>query len=163
MEKTKNKEELHLTRMIDATPPRVFQAWTDPTQICQWWGPHGFTAPGCELDVHPEGAIRITMRGPDGKDYPMTGTFHEIIPPTAEGSGELIFSSVALDEQGKPMLENTNTITFTGQGDEDHPHTILMVHVKVDHATEAAEPALEGMPEGWNQTLDRLKAFVEGH
>jgi uncharacterized protein YndB with AHSA1/START domain len=55
--------------------------WTDPHHVAQWWGPHGFTNPVCEMDVRPGGALRIVMRAPDGTDYPMTETFREIAAP----------------------------------------------------------------------------------
>ena len=35
--------EIVITRLIDAPPARVFDAWTDPEQVVQWWGPRGFT------------------------------------------------------------------------------------------------------------------------
>ena len=44
----------------------MFKAWTDPKHMAQWWGPHTFTNPVCEMDVRPGGAYRIVMRGPDG-------------------------------------------------------------------------------------------------
>ena len=35
--------EIVLSRVIGAPRERVFQAWTDPQQIVQWFGPDGFT------------------------------------------------------------------------------------------------------------------------
>lgn len=37
--------ELSLSRVFDAPRALVWQAWTDPNHIEQWWGPHGFTNP----------------------------------------------------------------------------------------------------------------------
>jgi len=72
---TNEEQELVLTRVFDAPRELVFKAWTDPKHVAQWWGPHGFTNPVCELDLRPGGAILIHMRGPDGVVYPMTGTY----------------------------------------------------------------------------------------
>ena len=60
-----------ITRTFDAPRKLVWQAWTDPKMMAQWFGPRGFTNPFCELDVRPGGSLRIVMRGPDGNDYPM--------------------------------------------------------------------------------------------
>jgi uncharacterized protein YndB with AHSA1/START domain len=53
---SKLQGELLITRVFDAPPEVVFQAWTDPKQMEQWWEPHRFTNPVCELDVRPGGA-----------------------------------------------------------------------------------------------------------
>lgn len=147
-----DQRTLTLERIIDAPRELVFKAWTDPKQVAQWWGPHHFTNPVCELDVRPGGAILIHMAGPDGTVYPMKGTFDEIIEPE-----RLVMTTGALeDEQGNPQLEDITTVTFA----EQEGKTKLTVHAVVTKAAPAAEGALAGMEEGWNQSLDRLADFV---
>ena len=53
------------TRICDAPGELVFKAWTDSKHMEQWWGPHGFANPVCEMDVRPGGSYRIHMRGPN--------------------------------------------------------------------------------------------------
>ena len=50
-----NNPSVALARVFDAPRELVFKAWTEPERMAQWWGPHGFTAPVCELDVRPGG------------------------------------------------------------------------------------------------------------
>lgn len=137
-------------RTLDAPRSAVFKAWTDPNQLAQWWGPKGFTAPVCEADPRPGGTLHIVMRGPDGTDYPLGGSFIEVAPPE-----RLVFTST-VDVNGVRALETHNTVTFTEQGGK----TILDLRVRVVKATAEATPVLAGMHEGWPQTLDRLGAFV---
>ena len=73
--------ELHLRRFFAAPRQTVFDAWTKPEMVKEWWGPKGFTNPVCEIDARGGGEIRIHMRGPDGTVYPMTGRFIEFYPP----------------------------------------------------------------------------------
>ncbi len=61
-----------ISREFAAPRELVWQAWNDPKHMAQWWGPHQFTNPVCELDVRVGGAYRIVMRGPDGVEYPMS-------------------------------------------------------------------------------------------
>ena len=147
-----SERELVLTRTIDAPRELVWAAWTDPKHVAQWWGPQGFTNPVCELDVRPGGAIRIDMRGPDGTVYPMAGSYQSIDMPE-----RLVFTSAALDEEGKPLFEVLNTVTFADQGGK----TKLTVEAKVVKSTAKAAPYLDGMGEGWKQTIERLAAYVE--
>lgn len=140
-----------LTRVLDAPRALVFKAWTDREQLARWWGPHGFTNPRCEIDVRPGGAILIHMRGPDGTVYPMTGVYQEIVEPD-----RLVFTSSALDEEGKPLFEVRTTVTFA----EQNGKTTLTVDARVVSATPKAASHLAGANAGWSQTLDRLAEFV---
>src|SRR5580704_13391744 len=144
--------ELVITRVFDAPRDLVFKAWIDPKHMERWWGPKGFTNPVCQVDARPGGAIRIDMRGPDGVVHPMGGVYREIVEPE-----RIVFTSTALeDEQGNPGLENLNTITFA----EHNGKTKLTLHVVVLMATPEAAKALDGMEQGWTQSLDRLDELV---
>lgn len=146
--------EVMITRVFDAPREVVFKVWTDQELLKHWWGPTGFTNPVCEFDPRPGGAIRIHMKAPDGAVYPMTGTILEIKEPE-----RLVFTSNALDKDGKSMFENLNTVTFVDQGEK----TKVTLHAKVQTATEQAAPYLKGMEEGWKLTLDRLGEFVRAY
>src|SRR6267154_2889774 len=100
--------EVSLTRRIAAAPEFVFRAWIDAKHLAEWWGPKGFTNPVCEADPRVGGAIRIHMRSPDGTVYPMSGRYVEIDRPH-----RLVFSTAALDGEGRPMFEILNTVIFT--------------------------------------------------
>ncbi len=143
-------QELVITRVLDAPRALVFKAWTDPKHMAQWWGPHGFTNPVCELDVRPGGAIRIDMRGPDGVVYPMGGVFHEIVEP------ERLVILFVLKGAGA-QLEVLNTVTFA----EHNGKTKLTLHtVVVKSAGPEVAGALAGMEEGWRQSLDKLAKYL---
>jgi len=143
-----NEEQvLVLTRVFDAPRELVFKAWTDPKRVAQWWGPHGFTNPVCELDVRPGGAILIHMRGPDGTVYPMTGVYQEVVQPE-----RLVFTIAVLDANGNPMFEVLTTVTFAEQGGK----TKQILRARVIKRTAQAAPYLKGMEAGWTQSLERL-------
>ena len=143
---------LTLERIIDAPRELVFKAWTDPKQVARWWGPRHFTNPVCELDVRPGGAILIHMAGPDGTVYPMKGTFEEIVEPE-----RLVMTTSAVeDEEGNHLLEDITTVTFA----EHEGKTKLTVHAVVTKTSPAAQGALDGMEQGWSESLDRLTEYV---
>lgn len=139
---------LELTRVIDAPRSLVWQAWTDAEHLAQWWGPKGFTNPVCELDLRPGGAIRIDMRWPNGEIIPMGGSFHEITPPS-----RLVFTSTAgTGDDGAPLLEARNTVVLSEQGTK----TLLALKAEVLKAAPAMAAALNGMEDGWSQSLVKL-------
>jgi uncharacterized protein YndB with AHSA1/START domain len=146
------ERELHMIRILDALPSRVFRAWIDPRAVSQWWGPHGFTNPVCEMDVRPGGRIRIDMTAPDGTVYPMKGIIHEIVQHE-----RLVVTTSALDdEDGNPGLEVVNIVTF----DDQEGMTRLTLNAAVVKSSPEAAEALQGMEEGWSQSLSRLARYL---
>ena len=145
------QKEVVLTRVLNAPRDLVYKVWTDPKHLAQWWGPHHFTNPVCEIDVRPGGAILIHMRWPDGRISPMTGVYQEVVPQE-----RLVFLSSALDEQGQPLFEVHTTVEFH----EEKGKTKLIVRARVVKSTPQAAPYLAGMEPGWTQTLERLTDYV---
>jgi uncharacterized protein YndB with AHSA1/START domain len=60
------ERELVLTRIVEATPDKLYRAWSEPELLKQWFAPAPYTTPVTELDVRPGGENLIVMRGPDG-------------------------------------------------------------------------------------------------
>ena len=61
-------ERMVITRVFDAPRALVWEAWTNPKYVMQWWGPKGFTAPFCEIDFRVGGKFLCCMRTPDGQE-----------------------------------------------------------------------------------------------
>jgi uncharacterized protein YndB with AHSA1/START domain len=155
MRKPTATHELRLTRVFDAPPALVFRMWTDPRHMAQWWGPEGFTNPVCELDVRPGGRIWVVMHGPAGtafdRDFPMSGTFHEIVVPE-----RLVFTAVAEDSEGNALLESYTAVTFAEEGGK----TRIELYAKAVGLADVAKQMLGGMDAGWSGSLDRLARLV---
>lgn len=58
-----------MTRLINAPRSDVFRSWTDPVRLARWLGPHGFSDPICEMELHPGGAYRMKLQTPGGTYY----------------------------------------------------------------------------------------------
>jgi uncharacterized protein YndB with AHSA1/START domain len=141
------ERELVITRVFDAPRALVFKAWTDPKHLAQWWGPKGFTNPVCEVDARVGGAWRIVMRSPDGVEYPGGGVYREIVEPQ-----RLVFTNIATDKEGNPLLDGLTTVTFAEHGGK----TKLTLQTRAVGLVSFAAQMLEGMEAGWTQSLERL-------
>jgi len=141
------------TRHFDAPREFIFELWTDPAHLAQWWGPNGFTNPVCEFEARRGGRIHIDMTGPDGTVYPMDGTVDEILPPE-----RLVLTCVCCcDAEGTPGVESVTTVTFH----EEKGGTRLEVVARVTKVEDFGRDALAGMEQGWSETLDRLEAMAK--
>ncbi len=78
---TRNKSNvITLTRVYDAPLQSVWEAWTNPEEVAQWWGPRGFTITHHSRDLRTGGHWHYTMHGPDGTDYENTTQYLEVVP-----------------------------------------------------------------------------------
>src|ERR1700719_247021 len=104
--------EIVISRIVNAPREMVWEAFTDPKQVVQWWGPNGFTTTIHEMDVRPGGRWRHTMHGPDGADYPNQSVFIEVVEP------ERIVYSHGGGKKGGPGAQFESTWTFEAQGNK---------------------------------------------
>jgi uncharacterized protein YndB with AHSA1/START domain len=141
------ERELVITRVLNAPRKLVFKAWTDPAHLVRWYGPQGFQLTSCEMDLRPGGAFRFSMRSPEGKDYPHSGVYREVVEPE-----KLVFSFAWEDETGRRGHETLVTLTLAEQGDK----TQLTMRQAVFESVESRD-SHEG---GWSSALERLAAYV---
>lgn len=73
--------ELTIRRVIAARPERVFDAWTRPELLQQWWGPTGVRCIAAEVDLRAGGAYRIANQLPDGRVVWISGEFEIVESP----------------------------------------------------------------------------------
>jgi len=71
---------LVVRKTIRATPERLFDAWTQPTQLRQWWRPDDAECADAQVDLRVGGQYRIANRFRDGRVVWITGQF-EVIEP----------------------------------------------------------------------------------
>jgi uncharacterized protein YndB with AHSA1/START domain len=148
-----DEHTIELTKIVDATADQVFRAFTEPEHLAQWWGPEGFGVSAVTSDARQGGLFRIVMRGPDGMDMPVDGTYREFDPPR-----RLVTEATAMGSDGEKLLESVTTVDLV---DADGKTEIRVRASAVALVPEAA-PALAGMEAGWAQSLRRLDDHVTG-
>ena len=144
--------ELVLTRLIKAPREKVFQAWTDPALLKQWFAPRPWTTPVVETDVRPGGSSLIIMRSPDGQEYPTRGVYLEVVP-----NERLVFTD-AYTQAWEPSEKPFMTVTLTFVDEEGQ----TQYTARVQHWTVADRERHEhmGFHQGWGQCTDQLAALV---
>jgi uncharacterized protein YndB with AHSA1/START domain len=155
-----------ISREFDAPRELVWEAWTNPKHMAQWWGPHDFTNPVCEMELRAGGAYRIVMRGPEGTEYPGKGVFREIVKPerlvmTSDHSELPVewhdIVNPSRDKSKPPQLDSVMTITFENVGGK----TKLTVRSRFESMAIRDSMVKMGMNGGWSQSLERLTALLK--
>lgn len=145
---TSDTRELTVSRVIEAPPTRVYEAFVDPDELAEWYHPPGFKAEIHDFNAEEGGSYRISMTGTTegNADYShsYTGTFEELVP------GERI---VQTEVPGGMDGEMTVTITF----DEVAEGTEVTVLLEIP----------SGWPDeaigGWEAALGNLAEVLDGN
>ena len=150
--------QLVIERTLSASPERVFDAFTDPRQLTQWWWPHGFTCPAAEVDLRVGGTYRLAMRWPDAIPtgdrfaHSLAGEYYEIERPH-----RLVMSGRAVNDEQGELFATLIDITL-----EAHDGgTILTLRQSYFEPLPPAA-AMAGAEQGWNEQLDKLERLLGG-
>ncbi len=96
-----HKEDLVVTRIIDAPIELVWRSWTDPEYVMKWWGPKYYTSPSCKKDFREGGKYIFCMRAPKeqgGQDNYTAGVYKKIVPLE-----RIEFTQGLSDQDGNPI------------------------------------------------------------
>lgn len=140
--------EIVITRIVNASRERVWQAFTTPEALAQWWGPTGFTITTKAFDLKEGGDWIFMMHGPDGRDYPNRVRFTRIVEPSrmehdhgGDDDRVLFQAIITLDDLGEKTRVTLHS-TFKTKEERD-----LVVKEY-------------GAIEGGKQTLARLDEYM---
>ena len=140
--------EILSERVFDAPRERVFEAYTDPALIPEWWGPRNTTTVVDQMDVRPGGAWRFVCRNSDGTEDGFRGTYREITPP------ERVVQT--FEWEGMPGHVLVETATFEDLGDQTRVRTVSLFHTNEERDGMFAS----GMETGLSESHDRLEELL---
>ena len=156
------KERMVITRVFDAPRALVWEAWTNPKYVMQWWGPKGFTAPVCKIDFRVGGKFLYCMKSPDGQVGWNGGEYHEIVLHE-----KIVYSMYFADAKGNKIdpaqygseheaIEDArDVVIFEDFGNGQTKLTLIGNEPMEDSKN-------SGQLEGWNETLEKVAAVVAG-
>lgn len=150
---TEASRDLVLTRVIAATPDKLFRAWTDPALIPQWFAPQPWTTARAQVDLRPGGAFLVVMCSPEGEEFPNPGVYLEVVPNRRLVSTDAYVR--AWEPAAKPFM--TLILDFEDLGDGRTRYT-----ARARHWNEEDRAAHEkmGFHEGWGRCTDQLAELV---
>jgi uncharacterized protein YndB with AHSA1/START domain len=159
-------QELVIEQLFDAPRDLVWQAWTEPERLMQWWGPKDYTMNVSGLDLRPGGLLHYGMRSPDGHEIWGRFAYIDVVAPE-----KLVFTNSFSDEAGgitrNPMnkswpMEILNIYTFTEKGQK----TLLTMKGKPHHATAEEQKTFDenrgNVKKGFAETFEQLDIYLAG-
>jgi uncharacterized protein YndB with AHSA1/START domain len=142
----KSDSELIITRTFDAPARLVFEAWTTPELLKQWWVPKssGATLLSCEQDVRVGGSYRLQFAYPKAATrMAFFGRYLEVVP-----NARLVWTNEESDGA-------ITTVTF-----EEQEGKTLLVMSELYPSKQGLDMAIEGMDEAMPETFEQLDEFL---
>ena len=144
---------------------RMFELWSDPALLKQWFGPAGVSVSHARMDLRVGGTFHFCMKGPDGTELWGLWVFQEIQPPE-----RLVWLHSFADANGQPSRHPMSPtwplhLRSNVQFEENDGQTTVQVCWSA-HAANPLEQATfdashASMNMGWTGTLAQLQAFIQ--
>ncbi|HEY6153967.1 MAG TPA: SRPBCC domain-containing protein [Candidatus Udaeobacter sp.] len=144
--KIAEKTSLEIVRFINVPADRVYEAWTDPAQLRQWFGPENVRTRNITADVRVGGKYRWDLTSPEGEEMSAFGEYKELVP------GKKIFFTWRWDDD-EAWENRTSVVTiklFERPGGTE---------LRFRHEQLPSEESRDRHNDGWNSLLDRLEQF----
>lgn len=144
MEETQNRT-LRTIGIFKTSIGRMWEVWTNPNHILNWWGPKGFTTTIHKMEVKEGGEWNLTMHGPEGANYPNRSIFKEIVP----------FKKIVFEHFNPHFL---TTVVFESKGDETLIDWSLLFDTAEMHDILVKA---HNADEGQKQNMEKLEKYID--
>ena len=147
VERTSDRE-LVVTRTVNGPARLVFEAWTKPELLRQWWVPKslGLNLISCEVDARVGGGYRLVF-SVQGSEMAFFGTYREVTPYS-----RLVWTNEEVGGAGQ-----ITTVTF----EEKAGKTLVVLHELYPSKQVLDEAIASGSTAGdMNETFDQLEEFI---
>ena len=141
--------QMLITREFDAPPQLVYNAWTTPELVMQWWSGQRGKMTLAEIDMTVGGRWRYVMTAGAGFEVGFNGEYLEIVP-----NERIVYTEMYEGAEVDPDTEPTvNVATFT---ELDGGRTRLELLTEC-HTQELRDLILNsGMEVGMQEQMDAL-------
>jgi len=154
--------DLVLERTLDAPIELVWEAYTNPEHIKQWFAPGPYQITEVELDLRPGGIFRIRMVGPDNFDtgHGTPGCVLEVV----EGKKLTWTSALGPGYRPNEMGEGcesfpfTAVVTFADAGNGKTAYKAIALH---KDAADRDTHEKMGFQDGWGTVAKQLEEFAQ--
>jgi uncharacterized protein YndB with AHSA1/START domain len=137
---------LEIERVLPAARSIVWEAFTDPDELAQWWGPSGFTIPSLEFEARVGESYRIEMQPSEGETFYLCGEFRDVAAPARLGY------TFAWEDPDPDDVENLVQLRFQQVGES--------TEVLLDQGPFKTEARRELHRDGWTDSLDKLEQLL---
>ncbi len=131
--KRAEKTSLEIKRFLNVPRNRVYEAWTDPVQLRQWFGPESVRTRDLVAETRVGGKFRWDLTNPEGEEMTVQGEYSDLQP-------------------GRKIV-----FTWQWQDDETWENHNSLVTVEL---LLPSEESRDNHNDGWKSLLNKLDKFL---
>lgn len=147
------KFDLVLERDIDVPVELVWKVWTTPEHLKHWFVPKPWSLARCKIDLRPGGEFSSVMLSPEGKEFPNSGCYLEIVP-----NERLVFTDTLLAgyrPSPKPFFTAALLLEPRNGGTR---YTAIAIHG--EEATRKQHEEM-GFHDGWGTVVTQMTDYIK--
>jgi len=143
-----SEREIVLRREFDAPRDLVFEAFSKPAHMAQWWGQQGSTLPVCEMDFRPGGAWHFVEHDKSGNEHGFRGEYRDIQRPE-----RIVWT---FEYEGLPGHISVETMVF----EDLNGRTRIAATASFDSVEDRDGMIQSGMESGAAESYNRLADYL---
>jgi uncharacterized protein YndB with AHSA1/START domain len=147
---TREGTVVRVQRRFDAPRERVFDAWTNPEVLRDWWSAMPTMSPGdIEVDLREGGHYRMEMRTDTGEVHTVVGEYREVRRP------ERVAYTWTWESNEELMRPSANTLVEVDFVEDGDGTLVTLVHSGF-----GTEQVAGLHDQGWNGTFEALQRHL---
>lgn len=150
----RENKTIHVTREFAADPDLVWDAWTRPEILDQWWAPKPFQNRTKSMDFREGGRWHYSMMGPEGEKFWALMDYQSISPKNRFTAIDAFCNEEA--EINTTFPQNKWETRF----DPEKEGTMVNVMLSFDSLEDLEKLIQMGFREGFIAGLDQLEEWL---
>jgi len=142
-----DNKTITIKRTFNASINLVWEAWTQPEHIAEWWSPKGIKTKVVEHDFKVGGKWKYLMPMPNGQEFTAEGRYIEIVE----------FEKIISSANFKPMTEGIEIQSIFKKNGNKTELTFNIVHPTEEYRIQQEKM---GIMNGWGSVFDRLDTLI---
>jgi len=151
----KTNNTIHVTREFAAGRDLVWEAWTNPEIMDQWWAPKPYRTETLSMDFRAGGQWSYCMVGPNGERHYCRADYQEVQPKD-------FFTAIDAftDEEGNINTDFARS-RWRNTFNETNGHTVVDVLISYDSLNDLEMIVSLGFKEGFTMAMGNLDDYIE--
>jgi len=145
--KRAEKTSLEIKRFLNVPRNRVYEAWTDPVQLRQWFGPESVRTRDLVAETRVGGKFRWDLTNPEGEEMTVQGEYRDLQP-----GRKIVFTWQWQDDE---TWESHNSIVTVELSDVAGGTELRLLHEQLP-----SEESRDNHNDGWKSLLNKLDKFL---
>jgi uncharacterized protein YndB with AHSA1/START domain len=133
----------------------VWELWSDPRKLEQWWGPPGYPATVEKHDLSPGGEVTYLMTGPEGDTHHGVWRVTAVDPPAS-----LEFTDAFADSGGAPLEESPVSVISVRLLQHEVGGTRMEIRMTFETREDMERIVETGTVEGLKQAVNQMDGLL---